>query len=216
MAGEFGQRHIICVFGSYSAEPAAPLYRHAYQIGQALARAGYIVANGGYDGTMEASARGAKDAGGLTIGVTCSAFNNARGRILRANAYIDHEIHHEHLLRRIKDMMYMSSAYVVLEGGTGTLTELALVWEYVCKHLITPRPIFVFGDFWRPTVEGILKHRPKSGKYLHMVNSPEEIVRIAAGTIKGRPPWLTDSNSLARIQLPDTPHDSRAEQSRGL
>jgi len=61
-----------------------------------------------------------------------------------------------------------------------------------------------------------LKHRPKSGKYLHMVNSPEEIVRIAAGTIKGRPPWLTDSNSLARIQLPDTPHDSRAEQSRGL
>ena len=45
-------------------------------------------------------------------------------------------------MQRIDKMMQMSAGYVFLEGGTGTLSELGLVWEYVAKGLIDPRPIF--------------------------------------------------------------------------
>lgn len=174
---------IICIFGSYSPEAGEPLFEQAYAVGHALGRAGYVVANGGYDGTMLASAKGAKDAGGTTIGVTCDIFSGYRGKPLRANRYIDREIGHTDLLARIEEMMRMSAGYVFLEGGTGTLSELAVVWEYVAKGLISPRPLFVVGDFWRPMIERVLSVRPKHGKHVYFVRMPEEIVALATELI---------------------------------
>jgi uncharacterized protein (TIGR00730 family) len=170
---------IICLFGSYSPVPGEPLYEQAYAVGRALAEAGFVVANGGYDGTMEASAKGARDAGGTTIGVTCAIFNDYRGKPLTANAYIDREIRHDNVYSRIDEMMRMSQGYVVLEGGTGTLCELGIVWEYVAKKLISPRPIFVMGEFWKPVIERIISVRPKHGRHIHCVSTPEEIIEIA-------------------------------------
>jgi uncharacterized protein (TIGR00730 family) len=177
---------IISVFGSYSPRPGEALYELAYQIGYALASAGYTVCNGGYDGTMAASSKGAKDAGGATIGVTCNVFADYRGQALSANPWIDREIPTDNIFTRIDTMMRMSAGYVILEGGTGTLSELGIVWEFVCKGLISPpRPIFVVGDFWCPLVERIRTVRPKSCKHVYCVHKPEEIVRIARETIGG-------------------------------
>jgi uncharacterized protein (TIGR00730 family) len=176
-------RPIICIFGSYSPKPGEPLYEQAYTIGRALAGAGFVVANGGYDGIMEASAKGAKDVGGSTIGVTCSIFSTSRGQPLKANPYIDREILHQTVFSRIGQMVEMSAGYVILEGGTGTLSEFGIVWEYVAKEMIRPRPIFVVGDFWRPMVERVISARPSHGKHVHIVQTPEEIVAIARAAI---------------------------------
>lgn len=186
MNGPTNGRPVISIFGSYAPLPGEPLYEQAYAIGHSLAGAGYIICNGGYDGIMEASHKGAKDAGGATIGVTCSVFSDYRGQPLRANRFCDHEINHCDVLKRIEAMMHLSAGYVILEGGTGTLSELAIVWEYVAKGLIDPRPIFVVGEFWRPTVERLTAARPKSGRHLHLVNSAEDILRIAAQSIPVR------------------------------
>jgi uncharacterized protein (TIGR00730 family) len=174
---------IICLFGSYSPKPGEPLYEQAYAIGRALAKAGFVVANGGYDGIMEASAKGAKDAGGSTIGVTCSIFSDSQGQPLKANRYIDREILHQTVFSRIGQMIEMSAGYVILEGGTGTLSEFGIVWEYVAKGMIRPRPIFVVGDFWKPMVERVISARPSHGKHVHIVQTPEEIVAIAQAAI---------------------------------
>jgi len=80
-------RVIVSIFGGsddIGRTPAVILL--AEQTGRALAELGYVVANGGYGGTMEASARGAKQAGGRTIGVTCSIWKS------RPNAYLDEVI----------------------------------------------------------------------------------------------------------------------------
>jgi uncharacterized protein (TIGR00730 family) len=167
---------VVCIFGSYSPRPGEPLYQLAYDLGHALARAGFCVANGGYDGTMEASHKGAKDAGGCTVGITCSIFGAYRSIPLKANAYCDHEIHFDNVLHRIARMMEMSSAYIFLEGGTGTLSELGLTWEYVAKGLLAPRPIFIVGDFWRPMVERLIAARPGSGRCVHLVESADQVV----------------------------------------
>ena len=63
----------VTVFGSSRPKPATPDYETAYALGSELARAGFVVCNGAYGGTMEASARGAKAAGGSTVGVTFTA-----------------------------------------------------------------------------------------------------------------------------------------------
>jgi uncharacterized protein (TIGR00730 family) len=169
---------VVCVFGSYAPRKGEPLYRLAYEIGHALAKAGYCVANGGYDGTMEASHRGAKEAGGRTVGITCSIFGGYRAVPLKANCYCDQEIHYDNVMQRIDRMMQMSAAYIFLEGGTGTLSELGLAWEYVAKGLIEPRPIFIVGEFWRPMAERLIAVRPKSGRHLHFVERADEIVSI--------------------------------------
>lgn len=169
---------VACIFGSYSPRPGEPLYQLAYDIGYALARAGYVVCNGGYDGTMEASHRGAKDAGGRTIGITCSIFGKYRDKPLKANPFCDQETHYDNVMQRIDCMMQRSDVYVFLEGGTGTLSELGLVWEYVAKGLIEPRPIFIVGDFWRPMVERLIAARPASGRYVHLVETVEEILAV--------------------------------------
>jgi uncharacterized protein (TIGR00725 family) len=192
---------IICIFGSYSIKPGETLYELAYDVGYSLAHAGYVVANGGYQGIMEASAKGAKDAGGMTIGVTCSVFEKTKEGAVHVNPYIDKQIHHHHILQRIKEMMTMSSGYVVLEGGTGTLSEFGLVWEYISKRLISPRPIFVVGDFWRPIIERILANRPHHGQHLHLVTTAQEIVKIAASAIRPH-----SSASRRRIQAASFRH----------
>lgn len=183
MNAQSGRGPIISIFGSYSPKPGEPLYELAYRLGSALAGAGYVVCNGGYDGTMEASAKGAKDAGGATVGVTCCVFNDYRGVPLKANRWIDREICAENIFTRIETMMRMSAGFVVLEGGTGTLSEFGIVWEYVCKGLMEPRPIFVVGEFWRPLIERIRSVRAKSCKNVYCVNDTEEVVRIAGEMI---------------------------------
>ncbi|MHC4488911.1 MAG: SLOG cluster 4 domain-containing protein [Planctomycetota bacterium] len=77
----------ITIFGTSRAGPGEPAYVLAYEAGKLLAGAGFTIANGGYGGTMLAAAKGAAEAGGTIIGVTCSAFKNSK-----ANEYITREV----------------------------------------------------------------------------------------------------------------------------
>lgn len=181
--GRSGAR-VVTIFGSYSPKPGDSLYELAFRVGHGLAKAGCVVCNGGYDGTMEASCRGAKEAGGRTIGVTCSVFNNYRGKALRANRYVDEEIRHTSIFSRIQEMMRLGDAFVVFEGGTGTLSELAIVWEFVCKGLIDPRPIIVVGDFWSPLVERIGRVRPKHAACIVVAHDANDVVAAVQATFR--------------------------------
>jgi len=66
---------VISVFGSSRREENSIHYREAYELGSALARAGHAVLTGGYGGSMAAVSRGAAEAGGRVIGVTCALFD---------------------------------------------------------------------------------------------------------------------------------------------
>ena len=142
------QPRIITIFGSYEPAPGSPEYEQAYQVGFELARADFTIANGGYAGTMEASAKGAQEAGGKTIGVTCSVFRRSH-----LNAYIDEEIQTACLRDRLEKLIEIGTGYVVLPGGTGTLAELAYTWELLNKGFLADRPLVILGDFWQPVVE---------------------------------------------------------------
>ncbi|MBI4547599.1 MAG: LOG family protein [Ignavibacteriae bacterium] len=167
----------ITIFGSSQTLPNEPLYQSTYQLGKLLARDNYIICNGGYGGIMEASARGAKEAGGKTIGVVTEQFS------IEANAYIIQKIVVKTLIDRLLKLIELGDAYVVLKGSTGTLLELAAVWEQMNKRLLRHKPIIVLGDFWSPVVQTLKDELSHEGltnatSYVQLVRTPEECLTL--------------------------------------
>jgi len=164
----------IAVFGTGRAGAGDEAYELAYELCGRLARAGFVVANGGYGGTMLAGAKAAAQAGGEVIGVTCTAFG--RGG---ANEYITTEIATGSLEERLDTLIGLADGYVALPGGTGTLLELAKVWEMKNKGFFSAdRPIILLGDFWRPLVELVGKDDAAGGSCVRQVNGPEDAVAV--------------------------------------
>lgn len=142
-------KRIITVFGTSAANENEPIFQMGVGLGRLLAEAGFEVANGGYGGTMRAAAKGAAGAGGKVYGVTCTAFK--RGK---ANEFVTDEISTDNLSQRLEKLIAMGDGYIVLPGGTGTLLELAWVWEHKNKGFQTfSKPIVLMGGFWEPLVE---------------------------------------------------------------
>ena len=155
-------KKILTVFGSSHVEPLSELYQNAYLIGRTAAELGWTVCNGGYGGTMEAAAKGAVEAGGHAIGVTCTRFG--RGG---PNPYIRQEIPTFDLFQRLNTLIQLGRAYLVLPGGTGTLAELALVWELSNKRLLAGgRPLALWGDYWKPVVGCLHEMQPDAVELL--------------------------------------------------
>ena len=168
----------IGIFGSYEPQPGSAEYEQAYQNGFELAKAGFAVLNGGYDGTMAASSKGAKDAGGSTIGVICPTVLIKRGNELQHNSWLDRVIETPDLFARIRTMMDLCNGYVFLQGGTGTLAELGMIWEHVNKGFVPPRPIVIVGGFWNPLVRAIAETRPGAARFLRFADNPERVAVI--------------------------------------
>jgi len=165
---------IITIFGTGRAMPGDAAYTLAYKVGKILAQAGFTIANGGYGGTMLAAAKGAAEAGGQIIGVTCSAFKGSK-----ANEYISREIVTNSLDERLDTLLKLGQAYVVLPGGTGTLLELAKVWELKNKGFLNAdKPIILVGGFWQPLLDLIAIDDPDSSRHIKHVDEPEQLVEL--------------------------------------
>jgi uncharacterized protein (TIGR00730 family) len=165
---------IITIFGTANTKSGEPAYTLAYKTGRLLAQAGFTIANGGYGGTMLAASKAATEAGGKTIGVTCSAFKGST-----ANEYTTREIVTDSLDERLDTLIKLGQAYVVLPGGTGTLLELAKVWELKNKGFIeADKPIILVGRFWKPLVDLIAADDPSRIRYIQQVKEPEQVIEL--------------------------------------
>lgn len=142
----------VTIFGSSIPEEGTEAYRDAQALGRALAEAGLAICNGGYGGLMEASSRGAREAGGHTIGVTCNVWTAA------PNRWVAEEARTATFMERLLTLIERGDAYIVLPGGTGTLAELALVWEMMNKAALSRsvggrKPLLVMGPYWQPVIK---------------------------------------------------------------
>jgi len=167
-------KKIVTIFGTARARPGDSIFTLAYETGMLLAQAGFTVANGGYGGTMLAAAKGAAEAGGEVIGVTCSAFKSGR-----ANEYVTREIVTGSLDERLETLVKLGQAYIVLPGGTGTLLELAKVWELKNKGFLkADKPIILLGGFWKPLIELIATDDADSSRYVMPADEPKQAVEM--------------------------------------
>lgn len=123
---------------------------------------------------MLAAAEGANQAGGQVVGVTCTAFKSSR-----PNKFVTRNVVTASLDERLDTLIKLGQAYVVLPGGTGTLLELAKVWELKNKGFLkTDKPVILVGEFWRPLVDVVAKDDPGSSRYVRFADKPEQIVEL--------------------------------------
>ncbi|MBK8901110.1 MAG: LOG family protein [Anaerolineaceae bacterium] len=141
----------ISVFGSSAPQPGSGPFAEAQQVGRRLAEAGFAVATGGYSGTMTAVSQGACEAGGHVIGVTCDQIE--RFRPLGPNRWVKEEIRYPTLRDRLLHLVTKSDGMIVLPGGIGTLSEMALAWSFLQVGEVPTQPLVLLGPLWRQTVQ---------------------------------------------------------------
>jgi uncharacterized protein (TIGR00730 family) len=141
--------HNVSVFGGSRPDKAG--YAQALLLGKLLGQAGYAVLTGGYIGTMEAVSRGAAEAGGHVIGVTCDEIE--AWRPVQPNPWVKEERRFPTLRQRISALIEGCDAAIALPGGPGTLAEIAEMWNLLLIEAIPPRPLILVGSGWQATFE---------------------------------------------------------------
>lgn len=136
----------ISVFGGSQPKEGSAAYAEAQELGKLLAERGHTVLTGGYIGTMEAVSRGACEAGGHVVGVTCAEIE--RWRAVGANQWVKEERKKETLVERLHALVQDCDAALALPGGPGTLTEIALTWNLMIVSALPRRPLVLIGDGW--------------------------------------------------------------------
>lgn len=130
----------------------------AVDVGRSIARAGGVLVCGGLGGVMEAAARGAREAGGVTIGILPGLDPGA------ANPFIDYPIATNVGQARNVILVHTARVLIAVSGGYGTLSEIALALK-TGKRVIALQPRF--------SVEGV-----------EMADSAEDAVRRAFALIQ--------------------------------
>jgi uncharacterized protein (TIGR00730 family) len=139
----------VTVFGSARFAEDHPYYRLGREVGALLARAGFTVMTGGGPGIMEAANRGAKEAGGCSIGC-----NIELPREQRPNPYLDRWITFRHFFVRKVMLVKYSYAFIALPGGFGTLDEIFETATLMQTHKMQEFPLVLIGvDFWQPLLD---------------------------------------------------------------
>jgi uncharacterized protein (TIGR00730 family) len=170
----------VTVFGSARFVEGNPYYAQARQVGAMIAKLGFTVMTGGGPGIMEAANRGAKEAGGHSIGCNIRLPHEQK-----PNPYLDREVTLEHFFVRKVLLIKYSYAFIVMPGGAGTMDELFEALTLMQTRKLTNFPVIVMGsEFWNPMkalVDSMLKAGTISESDLdlfHLTDSIEEAEQL--------------------------------------
>ncbi len=156
----------------------------ARDLGRRLAEAGFAVQTGGYAGIMEAVSRGANEAGGHVVGVTCATFEAANPT--KPNAWVKEVVPQPNLPARVLYLVTACDGAIVMPGGVGTLSELALAWSLVQVSEVPPKPIILVGGLWQRTLAAFVDRAyiyPQHAALLTLARTPAEAVDMLAERI---------------------------------
>jgi uncharacterized protein (TIGR00730 family) len=163
----------VTVFGSARFTEDHPYYAMGREVGRRLAEAGFNVMTGGGPGIMEAANRGAREAGGLSIGC-----NIQLPREQKPNPYLDHFVEFEHFFVRKVMLVKYSSAFVVLPGGFGTLDEAFEVVTLIQTRKLESFPVVALGGaYWEQLIEFLTNTLVSEGT---ISSTDLELIRLAS------------------------------------
>lgn len=183
------ERPIVGILGSARITPDDPRYEAGVLVGRRLAESGFSVMTGGYGGSMEAVSRGAAEAGGEVIGLPVRRWPD-----LEPNRWITRRIWVDSFVGRLP-VLASCVALVALDGGIGTLAEVAVTWaDRQTDPNVTP-PLILVGPAWRAILDAVEKHLvigPRDLALARWIAGPEEVApavfdALAASTPGGEP-----------------------------
>ncbi len=171
----------VSVFGSARIEEDDPYYQQAVQVGRLLVEAGFAVITGGGPGIMEAANRGAREAGGLSIGCNIE-LPHEQG----TNEYVDLSINFRYFFVRKTMFVKYAAGFVIFPGGFGTMDELFEALTLIQTGKVRNFPVVVFGtEYWRGLIDWLRsamlagkKIDPTDLELLVLTDEPAEAVRV--------------------------------------
>jgi uncharacterized protein (TIGR00730 family) len=198
----------VTVFGSARFKEDHRYYAIAREVGRRLARAGFTVMTGGGPGIMEAANRGAREAGGRSIGCNIQLPHEQV-----PNRYLDLMVEFRYFFVRKVMLVKYSYAYVALPGGFGTMDEVFEAATLIQTGKMKEFPIVVMGrDYWEPLLSFLRDTmipagtiEPRDLDRILVTDSPEEAASIileAATTKFGlqwerKPKWILGEKEVS-------------------
>jgi uncharacterized protein (TIGR00725 family) len=139
------------------------------------------VLTGGYIGTMEAVSRGAAEAGGHVIGVTCDEIESWRPVV--PNRWVQEEMRYPTLRQRLYALIDGCDVALALPGGIGTLAEVAVMWSQLQTGASVPRPLILIGLAWKNILDTLMNHlgqyfAEKDRKWLFFADDVDQAVKL--------------------------------------
>lgn len=183
--GAFRKLHFVgpcvTVFGSARFPEGHRYYELSLETGRELAQAGFTVMTGAGPGLMEAANRGAKQAGGYSVG--CSIDLPVPQTM---NSYLDMALEFKHFFVRKVMLVKYSYAFIALPGGYGTLDEIFEAATLVQTRKIRDFPIVLVGtEYWSPLLDVLRNTLVREGtiddndvSLLSITDSPREAVQL--------------------------------------
>jgi len=170
----------VSIFGSSRTKPGAQYYKIAEEIAYLLAKEGYAIITGSGPGLMEAGNRGARRAGGHSIGlnihIPCEQ---------KPNKYVDTLLDFKYFFVRKVMFVKYAKAFVIMPGGFGTLDEFFEAINLIQTERIGSFPVVLFGrDYWQGLLdwlkEIVLKKNANISRedldLFTLVDTPREVV----------------------------------------
>lgn len=173
----------VAFFGDAEAKKSDQHFKDAYDTAKLLAEHGYIIVNGGGPGVMLASTLGAKSVNGKVEIVVLNPEKkpeNYEGIYEENYNLADKIIETESYPKRLNKLVEVADAFVIFKGGTGTLSEVGLVWEMAKFDYGHQEPLIFFGKDWAEIVKIIVKDlnfENKEKEVYKLVNSSEEVLK---------------------------------------
>ncbi len=141
----------VTIFGSARFKDGHPFYEKTEEIAGKIAQLGFTIMTGGGPGIMEAANKGAKEAGGKSVGC-----NIVLPHEQHQNPYLDKWVDIKYFFVRKTLLIKYSYAFVVMPGGFGTLDEYFEALTLIQTKMIMEFPIVIFDtEFHKKLVEHI-------------------------------------------------------------
>lgn len=171
----------VAFFGCSCGKKGDPHFDGAYETAKAVAESGRRVVNGGGPGVMLAATLGAEEGNGETTAVyykpeLATLFE---GKSEVATNFADESFEEANYVMRTKKLLELGDAYIVFNGGTGTISEFAMAWGLARLYFGHNKPLLLYGDFWQHLLSDFKEHmliRPEELEVITIVNSPSEVL----------------------------------------
>jgi len=187
----------VSIFGSARSKPGDDDYEKAETIARLLVQEGYCLITGGGPGIMEAANKGAKEAGGESVGI-----NIELPLEQKPNPYTTKLVSCRYFFVRKVMFVKYAQAFIIMPGGFGTLDEFSEAITLIQTNKILPFPVILFDStFWGGLIDWMKNDLLKQNKItkedfalFHVADDVHEVVRIISSSRPG-PAAMPQSSS---------------------
>lgn len=172
----------VTFFGYSQSDQNDEEFLAAYDTAKLLAENGFGNINGGGPGVMYAASKGAKAGKGHVevVYFTPKHVSHFEGKMEENVNLVDTASEESNYVERTRRLLEKGDAYVVFNGGTGTISEFAMAWALSRLYFDRRKPFILYGPFWRSILDTFWKHmrvREDEYKVFRYASSPQEVLR---------------------------------------